>query len=46
MDNTETNIVVSVTVTGDANCKATDKTYRVDTVAARNFLDDFVTLPC
>jgi hypothetical protein len=45
MGNTETNIVVSVTVTGDANCKATDKTYRVDTVAARNFLDDFVTLP-
>ena len=45
MNNTETNIVVSVTVTGDANCKATDKTYRVDTVAARNFLDDFVTLP-
>jgi hypothetical protein len=26
-------------------CRATDKTYRLDTVAARAFLDDFVTLP-
>ena len=41
----ETDIVVSVTVTGDANCKATDKTYRVDTPAARAFLGAFVTLP-
>ncbi len=45
LDGTETNIVVSVTVTGDANCKATDKTYRVDTVAAREFLGEFITLP-
>ncbi len=44
-DGHETNIVVAVTVTGDANCKATDKDYRVDTVAARTFLSDFVTLP-
>lgn len=37
--------VVSLTVTGDAWCKASDKTYRVDTQVARDFLDDFVTLP-
>ncbi len=38
-------VVVSLTVTGDVWCKATDKTYRVDTAVARDFLDDFVTLP-
>lgn len=38
-------VVVSVTVTGDVPCKATDKTYRVDTPWARDFLDAFVTLP-
>jgi hypothetical protein len=32
---------VSITVNGDVVCKATDKTYRVDTAAARDFLDDF-----
>ena len=40
-----TDVVVSITVTGDAVCKATDKTYRVDTPSARAFLDDFVALP-
>jgi V8-like Glu-specific endopeptidase len=45
LNGAETNIVVSVTVTGDANCKATDKTYRVDTQAAQNFLSEFVSLP-
>ena len=39
------NLIVSITVTGDAVCKATDKTYRLDTPAARAFLDDFVALP-
>jgi secreted trypsin-like serine protease len=39
------NLIVSITVTGDAVCKATDTTYRVDTPSARTFLDDFVTLP-
>jgi hypothetical protein len=38
-------VVVSVTVTGDVWCKATDKTYRIDTSAAREFLGQFVTLP-
>ncbi len=45
LDGVETNIVVAVTVTGDANCKATDKDYRVDTPQAREFLSEFVTLP-
>jgi len=45
LNGVETNIVVSVTVTGDMYCKATDKTYRVDTAPARDFLEHFVTLP-
>ena len=40
-----TNIVVSITVTGDAPCRALDTTYRLDTESARNFLGQFVTLP-
>jgi hypothetical protein len=39
------NLVVSNTVTGDTVCKAIDKTYRIDTPSAREFLDDFVRLP-
>ena len=42
---TTNNLVVSLTVTGDRFCRATDVTYRVDTASARAFLDDFVTLP-
>jgi len=45
LDGQETGIVVSITVTGDAPCKASDKTYRMDTASARNFLADYVTLP-
>jgi secreted trypsin-like serine protease len=45
LNGAETNIVASVTVTGDAPCKATDKTYRMDTESARSFLGDFVDLP-
>jgi hypothetical protein len=41
----ETRIVLAVTVTGDRFCRATDKTYRVDTPQARAFLDDFVAVP-
>lgn len=41
----DSNLIVSLTVTGDAVCVATDKTYRVDTAPAREFLDDFVALP-
>jgi secreted trypsin-like serine protease len=42
---TDATTVVSITVTGDAVCKATDKTYRLDTAVAREFLSEFVTLP-
>jgi Trypsin len=45
LDGVETEIVVSLTVTGDAQCKASDRTYRTDTAAARAFLDGYVTLP-
>jgi secreted trypsin-like serine protease len=41
----ESNLLVSITVTGDAMCRASDKTYRLDTAAARDFLDDFVPVP-
>ena len=41
----ESNLVVSITITGDAMCRATDTTYRLDTASARDFLDDYVTLP-
>jgi hypothetical protein len=45
IDSIDPNLQVSLTVTGDAVCKATDLTYRLDTPAAREFLADFVTLP-
>lgn len=38
-------MVVSITVTGDAPCRASDKTYRLDTPSARAFLGEYVTLP-
>lgn len=37
--------VVSLTVTGDAWCRASDRTYRLDTPVPRAFLAGFVTLP-
>jgi V8-like Glu-specific endopeptidase len=40
-----TNIVASTTITGDAICRATNDTYRLDTSSARAFLDDFVAVP-
>jgi secreted trypsin-like serine protease len=41
----ETNTVVSITITGDLFCYATNIDYRLDTPQARAFLDDFVELP-
>ena len=41
----ETNIVAATTITGDMFCRSTNVTYRTDTVAARDFLGQFVTLP-
>lgn len=38
----ETDIIASVTVTGDAMCVATNKTYRLDTAKARNFIAPFL----
>ncbi len=35
------NLIVAVTVAGDAVCRATDKDYRLDTVWARKFLEQF-----
>lgn len=34
--------VVSITVTGDRYCRATDKTYRIDTRSSLAFLSDFL----
>lgn len=41
----ETNIVASTTITGDAYCKSTNVTYRLDTRSARAFLKGYVRLP-
>ena len=41
----ETDIVAGVTITGDTLCRATNVTYRTDSVSARNFLSGYVTLP-
>ena len=37
--------LAATTITGDALCKATNVTYRLDTEAARSFLRAFVILP-
>ena len=37
--------LVSLTVTGDAVCRATDKTYRIDTPSAQEFLSRFGLVP-
>ncbi|MFZ0534343.1 MAG: hypothetical protein WAM09_14295 [Anaerolineales bacterium] len=42
IDGLETNIVASITVTGDAQCKASDKTYRIDTESALSFLAEYL----
>jgi secreted trypsin-like serine protease len=41
----ETNTQVSITITGDIFCFATNVVYRLDTPQARAFLSQFVTLP-
>lgn len=40
-----TNIVAATTITGDAVCRSTNVTYRLDTPSARTFLAQFVSLP-
>jgi len=39
-----TNIIAAITITGDAVCRSTNVTYRLDTESARAFLSQFVTL--
>jgi hypothetical protein len=39
---TETNIIASVTVTGDAMCLSTNTTLRLDTQAAHAFINPFL----
>lgn len=41
----ETKTQVSITITGDVFCFATNVVYRLDTAPARAFLSQFVTLP-
>jgi hypothetical protein len=41
----ETTIIAGVTVTGDTHCKSTNVDFRLDTPVARNFLDDYVSVP-
>jgi hypothetical protein len=41
----ETAIIAGITITGDTYCKSTNVDYRLDTQTARDFLDDYVTLP-
>lgn len=38
----ETDIIASITVTGDAMCLATNDTYRLDTRSAHEFIDPFL----
>ena len=38
-------VIASTTITGDAVCRATNVTYRLDTESARSFLAQYVTLP-
>ena len=40
-----TNVIASTTITGDAICRSTNVTYRLDTESARTFLGQYVTLP-
>lgn len=41
----DSDVIASITITGDAVCRATNDTYRVDTRSARTFLSEYVTLP-
>jgi secreted trypsin-like serine protease len=41
----DSDTIASITVTGDAICRSTNVTYRLDTVSARDFLSRFAALP-
>ncbi|HLG17006.1 MAG TPA: trypsin-like serine protease [Blastocatellia bacterium] len=38
-------LLAAITITGDAVCRSTNVTYRLDIASSRNFLAPFVTLP-
>jgi hypothetical protein len=38
-------LIVSITITGDSVCRATNVAYRLDTTSARSFLAPYVALP-
>ena len=38
-------LLVSITITGDTVCRATNVTYRLDTASARDFLAPYMSLP-
>ena len=40
-----TTYIVSITITGDPVCRATNVAYRLDTESARSFLAPYVALP-
>ncbi|WP_262848160.1 S1 family peptidase [Mumia quercus] len=40
-----TDVIAAITITGDAVCRATNVTYRLDTESARTFLAQYVALP-
>ena len=41
----DSSVIAATTITGDAVCRSTNVTYRLDTASARDFLDEFVPLP-
>jgi V8-like Glu-specific endopeptidase len=41
----DSNLIAAITITGDAVCRSTNVTYRLDTESARAFLGQYVTLP-
>jgi hypothetical protein len=44
-ENPQSFLVVAITVTGDAMCITKNMVLRLDTQPARDFLDDYVTVP-
>ncbi len=41
----DSNLIVSITVTGDSPCRASDVTYRLDTASAQSFLSAYIDFP-
>ena len=41
----DSQVIASITITGDIPCRSRNVTYRLDTPTAREFLGQFVTLP-